>query len=51
MKNKSELRLSIPGYVAKWTDEYFHKSAFDIPIKYPDKKVIDFLSKFKKIIY
>lgn len=39
----------IPGFVSQWTDEYFHKSAFDMPIKYPNKRVIGFLSQFKKM--
>ncbi len=38
----------IPKYVINWTDKYFHQSAFDIPLKFPNKKVIDFLTKFKK---
>lgn len=41
-------RTEIPAYVSSWTDEFFHKSAFEAPIKYPKKKVIDFLSQFKK---
>lgn len=39
--------LQIPNFVCCWTEEYFHKSAFDIPIKYPSKRVINFLSQFK----
>ncbi len=38
----------IPKYVINWTDKHFHQSAFDIPLKFPNKKVIDFLAKFKK---
>lgn len=38
----------IPKYVINWTDKYFHQSAFDIPLKFPNKKVIDFLAKFKR---
>ncbi|MFC1613449.1 hypothetical protein ACFL23_03910 [Patescibacteria group bacterium] len=38
----------IPKYVASWTDTYFHQSAFDIPLKFPNNKIIAFLSKFKK---
>src|SRR3989344_3536272 len=38
----------IPNYVREWTDKYFHQSAFDVPIKYPSKKLIDFLTQFKK---
>ena len=41
-------RVAIPAYVSSWTDDFFHKSAFDFPIKYPKKKVINFLSQFKK---
>jgi len=47
MKNLAH-RTEIPAYVSSWTDEFFHKSAFDPPIKYPNKKVIGFLSRFKK---
>ncbi|MDP2927803.1 MAG: hypothetical protein Q8N80_03260 [Candidatus Omnitrophota bacterium] len=47
IKNMSS-KMEIPAYVSSWTDEYFHKSAFEAPIKYPDKKIIDFLSQFKK---
>lgn len=45
MKNRP---IQIPAYISSWTDEYFHKSVFDVPIKYPGKKIIDFLSQFKK---
>lgn len=47
MKNLA-CRTKIPAYVSSWTDEFFHKSAFEAPIKYPKKKVVDFLSQFKK---
>lgn len=47
MKNIN-YNIGIPAHVSSWTDEYFHKSAFDIPIKYPGKKIINFLSQFKK---
>ena len=47
MKNLAH-RTEIPAHVSSWTDEFFHKSAFEPPIKYPNKKVIDFLSQFKK---
>jgi len=40
--------IKIPSFISSWSDEYFHKSAFDTPIEYPDKKVINFLSQFKK---
>lgn len=39
---------NIPAHVCTWTDEYFHKSAFDKPIKYPRQEVISYLAKFKK---
>lgn len=45
MQNKNN---KIADYVVNWTDKYFHQSAFDIPLKFPNKKVIDFLAKFKK---
>lgn len=48
IKNLKNKFSDVPSYVAEWTDEYFHKSAFDAPINFPDKKVIDFLSQFKK---
>jgi len=38
----------ISNCVINWTDKYFHQSAFDTPLKFPNKKVIDFLAKFKK---
>jgi len=47
VKNLAHI-AEIPVYVSSWTDEFFHKSAFEAPIKYPKKKVIDFLSQFKK---
>lgn len=47
MKNIAP-RMEIPAYVSSWTDEFFHKSAFDVPVKYPNKKVVSFLSKFKR---
>ena len=47
MKNLSR-KTEIPAYISSWTDEFFHKSAFEAPIKYPKKKVVDFLSQFKK---
>ena len=46
--DKVTLNLGIPGYVCSWTDEYFHKSAFDTPIKYPSEKIIKFLARLKK---
>lgn len=38
----------IPNYIIDWTDKYFHQSAFDIPVNYPNKKVLKFLTYFKK---
>lgn len=43
-----KITTNVPSYVIDWTDKYFHQSAFDIPGKYPNKKVINFLSQFKK---
>jgi len=37
-----------PNYVITWTDKYFHQSAFDMPVKFPSKKVINYLARFKK---
>ena len=48
MKIITRATIKIPSFISSWADEYFHKSAFDIPIKYPNKKAIDFLSRFKK---
>lgn len=48
MRNSSVKQNNIPAYVVTWTDKYFHQSAFDIPLTSPNKKVIDFLSKFRK---
>lgn len=41
-------KLLIPSYVSNWTDKYFHQSGFDVPLKFPSKKVFNFLVKFKK---
>ncbi len=38
----------IPNYIIDWTDKYFHQSAFDKPVNYPNKKVLKFLVHFKK---
>ena len=38
----------IPNYVTDWTDKYFHQSAFDLPLNYPNKKVLNFLVRTKK---
>jgi len=39
----------IPNYVIDWTDKYFHQSAFDVPVNYPNKKILKFLVRFKKL--
>lgn len=41
------LNNKIPKYVIDWTDNYFHQSAFAIPLKFPTKKIISFLTYFK----
>lgn len=46
--NKNINEIKIPSYVANWTDKYFHQSAFDISLSLPSKRVINFLSQFKK---
>lgn len=46
MKNKFS-KNNIPSIVSKWTDKYFHQSAFEEPLGFPSDKVIKFLSKFK----
>ena len=48
MKTITPATNKIPSFISSWADEYFHKSAFDTPIKYPNKRIIDFLSQFKK---
>lgn len=45
---KNVYSIKIPAYVSKWTDKYFHQSAFDILVSFPNKKVVTFLSKFKR---
>ena len=40
--------MNIPSHVSAWLDEYFHKSAYDVPIKPPTARIIKFLSQFKK---
>ena len=40
--------VKIPAYVSEWTDKYFHQSAFNIPLGFPNKKIITFLSRFKR---
>lgn len=48
IKMKKSYSVKIPAYVSKWTDKYFHQSAFDVPEFFPNKKVIAFLSQFKR---
>jgi hypothetical protein len=48
-KTKEVIMNTIPGYVSDWTDKYFHQSAFDKPLEYPNKKVLAFLAQFKKL--
>ena len=43
-----KLTAYFPSYVTDWTDKYFHQSAFDVPLNYPNKKVQKFLASFKK---
>jgi hypothetical protein len=39
---------TIPAYIASWTDAYFHQSAYDVPVRYPSKRVIRQLKKISK---
>ena len=48
LKNKFNFNTVIPGYVSEWTDKYFHQSAFDKPVEYPNEKVVNFFKRFKK---
>jgi len=48
MKTTNNGPVKIPAFVSSWTDDYFHKSAFDMPVDYPSKKIVSFLSRFKK---
>ena len=45
MPNKNN---KIPRYVADWTYKYFHQSAFDVPLNFPNKRVVNFLTQFRK---
>ena len=47
MENKLLSKI-ISSNITNWTDKYFHQSAFDVPLKFPTKKVLDFLTKLKK---
>lgn len=38
----------MPNYVTDWTNNFFHQSAFDVPVRYPNQRIIKSLSKFKK---
>lgn len=40
--------LSIANYVIDWTDKYFHQSAYNKPINFPNKNIIGSLSRFRK---
>lgn len=50
MKNLQNDKLEnlIPEYVSEWTYNYFHHSTFDLPWKFPTKKILSSLSQFKK---
>lgn len=48
MRTITRTTIEIPAFVSSWSDEYFHKSAFDALIGYPNKRIINFLSQFKK---
>jgi len=37
----------IPNYVVDWTDRYFHQSAFDAPLGYPNKRIVKYLASAK----
>jgi site-specific DNA-methyltransferase (adenine-specific) len=50
LKNKFNFGASIPAYVTEWTDKFFHQSAYDKPISFPNKNIISFLSRFRKTI-
>src|SRR3989344_7899278 len=47
-KDLTHRSLDIPSHVAEWADKYFHQSAFDVPTRYPSRKVLEFLSLLKK---
>jgi hypothetical protein len=44
--NKTKNKM--PTYVSSWTDQYFHYSFYGNFLKFPSKKLIKFLSKYKK---
>ncbi len=37
----------MPSYVIDWTDKYFHQSAFDAPIGYPNKRIVKYFASAK----
>jgi site-specific DNA-methyltransferase (adenine-specific) len=47
-KSSAKDTQNIPAFVCTWTDEYFHKSASDVPIRFPRLEIIKYLAKFKK---
>ncbi len=48
LKNKLLSGASIPAYVSEWADKFFHQSAYDKPVSFPNKNIISFLSRFRK---
>lgn len=44
---KNNTTIKIPAHVSSWTDKYFHQSAYDIPWKFPDERIRNFVSRFK----
>ena len=48
MQNTIHTSFAVPAQVSRWADKYFHHSAFDVPVKYPNKKIVAFLSRFQK---
>ncbi|MEA3450153.1 MAG: hypothetical protein U9Q85_04255 [Patescibacteria group bacterium] len=44
----SKTKNKIPAYVSSWTDKYFHYSFYGDFLKFPSKKLIKFLSKYRK---
>lgn len=41
-------RRKIPSFVVGWTDAYFHRSAYDLPLNPPSRRIIKFLQQFSK---
>ena len=50
LKNKFNFESSVPAHVAEWTDKFFHQSAYDKPISFPNENIIRFLTRFRKTI-